>query len=334
MSTNISIKGSDDSFIYPEVALARPVRFWLIIFLNTPSILCSLCVIFHILIDRTQRHALYSHTIFLILVFNLPVQLVDVSLYLFVLSNNIVQPSTPAVCLLWLFIDNGVYAIGVVLLTWFAIERYILIFHDRWLINQRGRLLFHYLPLTIIITYFFLFYVIGVFFLPCENDYNYSSLYCGVYPCLEYYYFLSIWEAIVHYFIPVVLESLVSAIVLIRVLWQKRRLRQSIQWRKQRRMILQLVLISGINIPLNLPLYIIYIAETFGLSIESSIEPRLWFFFFSYLVIFSFPFASLCQFPVLRKQMKKILCFMMARPPRHVATVIPAGRMAPIDRPM
>ena len=334
MSTNISSNSSDGSFIYPEVALARPVRFWLIIFLNTPSILCSFCVIIHTLVNRTQRHALYSHTILLILVFNLPVQLVDVSLYLFVLRNGFVQPAVPAVCLLWSFVDNGIYAIGVVLLTWFAIERYILIFHDRWVINQRGRLLFHYLPLTVIITYLFLFYVIGVFFLPCENVYDYSSLYCGVYPCLEFYYFLSLWEAIVHYFIPVALESIVSAAVLIRVLWQKRRLRQSIQWRKQRRMILQLVLISGINIPLNLPLYIIYIAETFGLSIENSIEPRLWFFFFSYLVIFSFPFASLCQFPVLRKQMKKIICFMMPKPPRQVAIVAAPRRGVPIDRPM
>ncbi|CAF0745279.1 unnamed protein product [Adineta ricciae] len=317
MSNITSSNSTDDWDISPEISLPRSIRFWLILLFDVPSLLCSFCLLFHILNDRTQRHALYTHTILVLLIANLPIQLLDAGLYLSVLHNGVVQPSEPIVCLFWMFADNGFYALGINLLTWLAIERHILIFHDRWVANRRGRFLFHYFPLFFIITYIFLFYIIGIFILPCDNVYNYSALYCGVYPCLEWNDFLNTWETVVHYCVPVILESIVSTGLLVRVQWQKRRLRQSIQWRKQRRMIIQLLLISGINIPLNLPLYIIYIAQYCGLHWDISLQPKLWFYFLSYSVILFFPFASLCQFPALRKQMRKKFCCIIDRSPCH-----------------
>ncbi len=68
--------------------------------------------------------------------------------------------------------------------------------------------------------------------------------------------------------------------------WQKRRLRQSTQWRKQRRMIMQLFLVSGINVSLNLPTSIIDIAQQLGLSSEDGNQAGLYFFFLGYWVFF------------------------------------------------
>jgi hypothetical protein len=48
-------------------------------------------------------------------------------------------------------------------MAWLAIERHILIFHDRWVSNRRGRFLFHYLPLIILVTYILVFYSIAIF---------------------------------------------------------------------------------------------------------------------------------------------------------------------------
>lgn len=54
-------------------------------------------------------------------------------------------------------------------MVWLAIERHILIFHDRWISNRRGRFIFHYLPLIILVSYIVLLYITTVFLLLCEN---------------------------------------------------------------------------------------------------------------------------------------------------------------------
>jgi hypothetical protein len=334
MSTNASSNSSDDSVISPEISLSHAACFWLILLFDAPSVICSFCLIIHIIIDRTQRLALYSHTILVILIFNVPGQLLDAGLYLFFLRYGFVQPATPIICLFWWLADYGFYAGATLLLTWLAIERHILIFHDRWVASQRGRFFFHYLPLVIIVAYVLLFYIVVIFFLPCENIYDYSAPYCGTGPCYESYAILSLWEFIVHYCAPVILESIVSIGLVVRVQCHKRHLHQSRRWRKQRRMIIQLILVSGPNIALNLPFYTLSIAQLCGLSSASSTQAELWFYFLTYFITFLFPFASLCQFPVLFKQIKKKLCGVMARQPRHTATVGPTTGAIPMIRLM
>ncbi|CAF1224382.1 unnamed protein product [Adineta ricciae] len=330
MSTNSSENNTIDLFPDLEISLSRSARFWIILFLDVPSVICSLCLIIHIIIDRTQRHALYNHTIFLILIVNLPVQLLDTGLYLSVIRNGLVQPSLPILCLLWLLVDYCFYCMGVILLTWLAIERHILIFYDQWVANQRGRFLFHYLPLILIISYVCLFYIVGIFVLPCDNVYDYTSLYCDVGPCLESYKFINLWETNFNYCCPVIIETVASISLLLRVQWQKRRLRRSNQWRKQRRMIMQLGLVSGINMVMNLPLYIVFIARSCGVATQSSTEAKIWFDFLSYGIVFFFPFASLCQFPVLRKQIIKTLTCIIARPsPPHCLLTISLTKVTP-----
>jgi hypothetical protein len=207
-----------------------------------------------------------------------------------------------------------------------------LIFHDGWISNRRGRFLFHYLPLIILMTYIFLFYITVIFLLPCENIYDYTLPVCGASPCYQAYTILGMWEFIVNTNIPILVECFVSIGLVLRVQWQKRRLRQSNQWRKQRRMIIQLFLISGLNASLNLPLNIIPLARLCGLPPEFGVQAQLYFFFFGYFVIFLFPFASLCQFPDLRKKIKKKMFCIVPRQPRHTGTVAPTIITIPLVR--
>ncbi|CAF1159525.1 unnamed protein product [Adineta steineri] len=281
---------------------------------------------------RTQRHALHNHTILVILIFNLPIQLIDITFYLIFLSYDSVQPSQPLVCLLWWFADDGCYAGGLVLMAWLAIERHILIFHDRLLLNRRGRFLFHYLPLIIIVTYLLLFYLIVVFLLPCENNYLYTALVCGQSPCYESYGILGMWEFILHAATPILLEGIASIALLLRVQIQKRRLRQSNQWRKQRRMIIQLLLVTTINIGINFSNSALFFAHLFDVPPEYVAEVQLYFSFLDYFVIFLFPIISLGQFPDLRKTMKEKLLGVVRRRLHHTATVIHTRKDIPMNR--
>ena len=311
-------------FVSSEISLSRPVRFWLMILFNIPSIICSCCIMFHILIDGSQRQALHNHTILLILIFGLPVQLIDIPFYLAFFIHGSVQPAKPVICLLWWLSDFGFYIGGVILMSWLAIERHILIFNDGWVSTRRGRFLFHYLPLILILMYIVLFYGIAIFLLPCRNTYEYSVPVCGASPCYEEYGILGMWEFVINTTVPIVLESVVSIGLVLRVLWQKRRLRQSSQWRKQRRMMIQLFLVSGLNTSLNLPIQLIPLAHLFGLPPQYGVQPQLYFFFLGYFVVFLFPFASLSQYPNLRKKIKKrLLCDTSDRPRHHTAIVEP-----------
>jgi hypothetical protein len=141
------------------------------------------------------------------------------------------------------------------------------------------------------------------------------------------------WEFAGNSSTPIVIECIVSIALILRVQWQRRRLHQSNQWRKQRRMIIQLCLISGVNISVNLPFYAISILEYCGISSDSMNEVDFDFFYLTYLIYFLFPFTSLCQFSELRKKVKKQIVGLVKKQPGHTAAVAPIIRGEPMNTP-
>ena len=320
----LSAEDAINLFIHSEVSLPRPLRFWLMLLVNVPSVICAVCLIAYILINRAQRYALHNHTILLILLIGLPVQLMDINFYLIFFHYGSVLPSTPLVCRLWWLADYGFVCGGLILMAWLSVERHILIFHDRWLSNARGRFQFHYLPLIFLVAYILIFYMVVNFFLPCESTYEYSVPVCGASPCYQSYGILGTWEFLVNSVIPIFLEGIATVGLVARVHCQRRRLQQSNRWRKQRRMIIQLMLVSSMNVTLNTPVFFIPFLRSCGLALEYAIQPELYFFFFGYFVIFLFPFASLCQYPHFRKAISKRIVAIY-RYLRQTATVAPAA---------
>jgi hypothetical protein len=333
MPTDNSSDNSSNIYSTAAVTLPPAIGFWIMLLVNTPSTICSLCLILHIIINRTQRHALQNHTILLILFFGLPVQVWDINFYLVFFHYGSVVPPKPVTCLVWYLADDGFFTAGMILLAWLSIERHILIFYDRWLSNRRGRFLFHYLPLIIILAYVIPYYTIVIFFPPCENTYDYSAAVCGATACFHFYGFLGMYEYAVNSTSPVIIESIFSTALILRVQWQRRRLRQSNQWRKQRRMIIQLCLISGVNISVTLPFSAISILEYCGISSESMNEAGVYLFYLSYFIYFVFPFASLCQFPELRKKIKNQIVGLVRKEPRHSTAVRPIINGQSMNRP-
>jgi hypothetical protein len=62
-------------------------------------------------------------------------------------------------------------------------------------------------------------------------------------------------------------------------------------------------------------------------------EVGVYFFFLAYFIFFLFPFASLCQFPELRKKIKKQIVDLVKKQPRHSTAVAPIIRGEPMNRP-
>ncbi|CAF3398160.1 unnamed protein product [Rotaria sp. Silwood2] len=71
--------------------------------------MCSLFVLFQILINRKLRSAVKNHVLIIFLILGLGSQLIDVPFYLYFIVHSTVISSNYSVCLIWWFIDIGWY---------------------------------------------------------------------------------------------------------------------------------------------------------------------------------------------------------------------------------
>jgi hypothetical protein len=303
MSVNES--NSDDSFSTAEISLPRSIRFWLLLLFDIPSVICSFILLIYLLGNRIARNALNNHSIILLIIFGLGTQLIDVPFYLsFIINSGIVKPSIPAICILWWIVAFTLYNGQQILMAWTAVERHIFIFNDRWMRTKRGRFFGHYLPLIVILSYLFIFYIYAFFLYPCSNTYEYNLPVCNAYPCYQDGPIIGVWDFFVNNILPGLLVAFISMGLLIRVIRRKQQLSQGIQWRKHRKMIIQLLLISTLNIIFILPLNLLSLAYLCGLSDEYGAQIDLYFYFAGYFLIFFIPFVCLASMPELLKKMK------------------------------
>jgi len=137
------------------------------------------------------------------------------------------------------------------------------------------------------------------------------------------------WDFIMNNIIPSLLVVFMSIALLIRVLRQKCRLNQHLQWSKQRKMTIQLVSLSALNVVFNIPLNIVSFAHLCGLPADYGVEAEQYFYFLCYFLIFFFPFVCLFSYPeVVTKFKSNILCRKL-RPNARVAPAFLATHRRP-----
>jgi hypothetical protein len=312
------------AFENSEISWPRPLRFWLLLIFVVPSITCSLFLLYHLLFDRTLRHALNNHTIIVLLILAFIFQLIDIPWYLDFIRRGIVWPQTPAHCLVWWFVDLGVYNTTAIVLAWASIERHILIFHTRWISTQKKRFFVHYLPLILLLLYATIYYTDLIFFPPCEQTYAYTLPVCGATPCHILHPVFGLWEMGVHGCLCTMIIACSNIALLIRVIIQKRRHNRLFQWKKYRKMIFQFVFLAALYVTFNLPIMILLIARQCGLPADVGVQEQLVAFFLTYWVMLLLPFVSLISLPELKKKLMKLV----HRQGQHQATVYPIRRNA------
>jgi hypothetical protein len=234
-------------------------------------------------------------------------QLIDIPFYIaYIINSGVVKPSIPAICMLWWIVAIGIFNGQQVLLGWIAIERHILIFNDRLIRTKRGRFFGHYFPLILILIYLFIFNCYVYFFYPCENTYDYNMPFCNADPCYENYTFVRLWDLIANTILPGFLEPLASIALIIRVIRRKQQLSQGVQWRKHRKMVIQLMAVSILNTSIIAPLNILQLAYLFGLQSDYGIQVESYFYFFAYFIPLFIPFIFVILIPEVFKTAKLI----------------------------
>jgi hypothetical protein len=288
-----------------QVIPPSPVQFWTFLIFEIPSLACTIFLLYHLLFNRQLRNALHNHVIIIFLFLTLFIEILDNPLYIDAYrfgGNQNSFPITSSICLMWWFIDYGFYGAITVFLAWGSIERHILVFHSRQLLRtQRQRFFIHYLPLIIISIYLLGFYIGVIFFPPCENIFDFESLACGLSPCYEEISYLNIWDYLGNGIICAFIETIFSMALLIRILWQKHRARQRVNWRKHRKMAFQLLPVSCLSLTIVFPLSLLAVIQQIGgpsmTNFGAAVQPYL--FYLYTFVVFLLPFICLVNLPEL-----------------------------------
>ena len=312
LSLHVTLKDMEPNataeYTYPEFLLPKPARFWLILVFEVPSLFCSLLLLAFLFTDRASRKSLQNHVIIALLVVGLFAQLIDVPFYLNFTRVNSITPPSSVTCVLWWFAATCISNLTNLLMAWASIERHILVFHDRWVASYRRRILFHYLPLILILVYATIYYVWLIFFPPCQHNYAYEFVVCSATPCHLVDPVLSVWEMGVHGCLPTLIIACFSIGLLIRVILKKRFHDQGFQWRKYRKMIIQLLSLSVVYLAFNLPIMVIWMARSLGASAEALAPAQLVTFFLTYWVMLLLPIVSLTSLSDLKKKVRQIIC--------------------------
>ena len=289
--------------------ISDPTWAWLFGVPLIPSVLVAIFVLYHLLADRVLRRALNNHVIILLLLCGLVESLTDIVWYIYYFWNGVSMSRTFAFCTTWAMSDSGVYVSIYILMTWASIERHILIFYPSWFGSKKKCLFFHYVPLALCILYPMIFYFVIFVIIPCEVPLNFGYRLCKRYACVSHVPWLSLWDSVGHYIVTAFLTVCFSVALFVRVLYKKYRVVRRIEWKKYKRLTMQLLPISILYITLQLPPMILYAAYSAGLSWNTAFDYFVDSSNFTYWVVLFTPFACVVSLPGLRKRCKNlILC--------------------------
>ena len=165
--------------------------------------------------------------------------------------------------------------------------------------------LFHYIPIIVCLIYTPLFYTAVIFFpTSCDNIWDYTVIYCGG-ACYSFVPLLGTFDWLFHYGIPPLIICFTNIILFLRVIWQKIKLQRPVEWRRQKRMIIQLAFICVLYLILLSPSIILGIIETlWSRDFLSDIQYN-YFYYLLYFINQFLPFIIASSLPEMHKEVKQ-----------------------------
>ncbi|CAF1519290.1 unnamed protein product [Adineta ricciae] len=148
-----------------------------------------------------------------------------------------------------------------------------------------------------------------IFIVPCDIPLKFTSKQCGRYSCVTRIPQISLYDSVAHSILPAFTIVIFSAALFVRVLCQKHRIHQRINWRNYKKMAYQLLPISFLYTVLVLPPMMIYAAYSGGLPRTVAPDYYSDAIFFVHWVIFFTPFACVMSLPELSTKCRNAILF-------------------------
>ncbi|CAF1238894.1 unnamed protein product [Adineta steineri] len=294
-------------FVYDDgIAIPYIVRFWIFLISNILSLICCLFVLYQFLFDSNLRRGLHNHVIIVVLFMCLIMELTTIPWKMYLYLYGVAWIQTPTFCMIWKFLDSTLYTTTAKLVGWASVERHILIFHDQWVSTKKKQFFIHYLPLIFIVLYGIVVYGTITPMNGCNRSFYYFITFWGysswVYNSLAF----GLYEFMTGAILCSILIGFGSIFLVLRVILRKRHLQQQIQWRKHRKMILQLLSVSSLFFVLYLPPVMLAVAHKVGVPSYVGAQYNTYASLFSYYIAFLFPFTCLSTIPELGTRIKNI----------------------------
>ena len=323
---DISVDNSTQSVISYETPWTRNIKFSFFVALQPPALILNSILIVYLLFNRTLRQTLQYHAVLVLLIVTFLTNSIEVPRIIHYLHLGIVLPQTSLNCLIWQCCDYLLFSTVNVLMCWTSIERYLLIFHRNLFATARGRLLYHYMPFVVIIVYLTLFYIAAIFIYPCDAQFDFSQPLCG-FPCYATQSVISFYDLFAHSFCPMLVDMSLDIVLIFRVLYRKRvgllqqqQQHQAREWRKNCKMIVQLLFITCTYMVFQVPFDVMVMLLVFINLPEWAIEMQaMYFYYFFWVLTLVLPFACLICLPEVIKKIKNS----MLRRERRTNMVMP-----------
>ena len=237
--SNVGNSTSPDTISFDlTTSTSRSTVFSVYLALAIPSVPCSLFLLAQFIRKRQLCTQISNHVILTVLLCSFLQVIIELPIVLYNLRARTAMIRTDFFCKFWSWLDYSCNVSILVLMAFGSIERHMLVFHRNVL--QKHVVIMHYLPIVLSFLYPFLLYMGLIFIHPCVNQFDFTMITCGG-PCYLYEPTLSTFDQFANIALPVLIDTTANLTLGIRVLSQKRRMNQQRMWKKNRRLIIQLL---------------------------------------------------------------------------------------------
>ena len=295
----------NSSVITPEPISGQRTEFTLLLLVEIFSILCTLLIFVHVYCNWTTivSKALQNHAILLIVLISFTYTALDLPFTIssYRLGYDIYR--TAFFCQWWYWIDDTLISLSLLITAIASLQRYILIFKSHLLRVRRTRWLLHYLPLIAGLVYSPLFYLIVIFFYPCDRSAipgnSDDALHCSS-PCYTNNTVLMNTDWILHSVLPLLVIILSHVVLIGWIICTMRPFQreQTNMRKKQKKLTFQLLAFASLYFIGWTPSTIVSVLEAFGLTeLQEHMATLTYVYFMSYFICPLQPFICLFVLP-------------------------------------
>ncbi|CAF4039839.1 unnamed protein product [Adineta steineri] len=286
-----------------DISSIYSALFLILLTITIPSIICSVYIFYHFVRSRELRKRLNNHVILVLILLSFIHVITDMPIALIVLHTGFVPIQTTSFCLYWAVYNYSACVVSLMLMAYGCVERYFLVFHRVFF--KKHLILLHYGPIAFCIIYPTLLYIGVIIIYPCQNNFDYTKYACGG-PCYQFEPGIGLFDWFCDVFGPVIVGTVATMILIIRIIVQKHRVGQRAIWQRNRKMVIQLASLSTMYIAVWIPDIIsfvlpIIVPNPLALDLASNV-----FCYFEYFAALLCPFACLVGLPEVRQSMRQI----------------------------
>jgi hypothetical protein len=244
----MSLNASNSTNPITSSFLLNRVKFGIFLSLQIPSFICSLYLFSQYTIQKKLRQSIHNHVVIILLCSSFIFVTFPISASEAFFFTSHVRPESNLFCSLWTWIHYSINISNLILMTFACGERHWLLFRLNAMHSQRLRLIYHYIPIAICMIYPWLFYFTFIFLYSCEPVYDYSELLCLI-PCYFLTDSIGNLDTFMNNWVPILSIPILSGTLFIRFLVQRRRVQIEVfRWKRDRRMVIQLLSITSLYV--------------------------------------------------------------------------------------